>query len=127
MPPLSHLVRLGRAYKAYVGGDESAGYPPLPRRGEAPHRLAPPRPRRGVVSPQSAGRPFAKGYMEFDLFRKIVDEAKGFVYDVNLHHRGESTIHPRLPDMVRYAKDAGLYTRLHSNGTLLHDAGGQPR
>ena len=118
MPSLSHLVRLGRAYKAYVGGDESAGYPPL-RLWVEPTDVCN---LRCVMCPQSTERPFAKGYMEFDLFRKIVDEAKGFVYDVNLHHRGESTIHPRLPDMVRYAKDAGLYTRLHSNATLLDEA-----
>src|SRR3972149_281665 len=123
MPSLSHLVRLGRAYKAYVGGDESAGYPPL-RLWGAPTDVCHPR---CVIWPPSAEPPLAQGDMEFALFRKSVDEAKGFVYDVNLHHRGESTIHPRLPDMVRYAKDAGLYTRLHSNGTLLHDAGGQPR
>ncbi len=117
MPPLGHLVRLGRAYTAYIGGEERAGYAPL-RLWIEPTDVCN---LRCVMCPQSTERPFAKGYMEFDLFRKIVDEAKGFVYDVNLHHRGESTIHPRLPDMVRYAKDAGIYTRLHSNATLLDE------
>ncbi len=37
-----------------------------------------------------------KGFMDFDLFKKIVDEAKDFVFDVHLLHRGESLLHPRL-------------------------------
>ncbi len=118
MPSLSHLVRLGRAYKSYVAGDESAAYPPL-RLWIEPTDVCN---LRCVMCPQSVPRGFAKGYMDMDLFRKIVDEAKGFVYDVNLHHRGESTIHPRLGEMIRYAREAGIYTRLHTNGTLLDEA-----
>jgi len=118
MPSLSHLVRLGRAYKSYVAGDERAAYPPL-RLWIEPTDVCN---LRCVMCPQSVPRGFAKGYMDIDLFRKIVDEAKGLVYDVNLHHRGESTIHPRLGEMVRYAREAGIYTRLHTNGTLLDEA-----
>jgi radical SAM protein with 4Fe4S-binding SPASM domain len=76
---------------------------------------------RCVMCPQSFGRRFAKGYMEFSLFKKIIDEAKTFVYDVNLHHTGEPTLHPRLPEMIRYAKESGIYTRLHTNATLLNE------
>lgn len=118
MPGVTHLLRLARTYKHYVAGDESVGAPPL-RLWIEPTDVCN---LRCVMCPQSEPRGFAKGYMTFDLFTKIVDEARAFVYDVNLHHRGESTIHPRLPDMVRYAKGAGLYTRLHSNATLLDEA-----
>ncbi len=76
---------------------------------------------RCIMCPQSFGRRFAKGYMEFSLFKKIIDEAKTFVYDVNLHHTGEPTLHPRLPEMIRYAKESGIYTRLHTNATLLNE------
>jgi len=62
-----------------------------------------------------------KGYMEFDLFRKIADEAAGFVYEVHLLHRGESLLHPRFFDMVRYARDKGIVTKFHTNGTLLDE------
>jgi radical SAM protein with 4Fe4S-binding SPASM domain len=109
MPSLNHLVRLGRAYKSYVAGDEQAAYPPL-RLWIEPTDVCN---LRCVMCPQSVPRAFAKGYMEMDLFRKIVDEARGFVYDVNLHQLGE---------MIRYARDAGIYTRLHTNGTLLDEA-----
>ena len=73
---------------------------------------------RCVMCPQSFPRAHAKGYMDWDLFRKIIDEAAEFVYDINLHHTGESTLHKRLPDMIAYARQAGIYTRLHSNGTF---------
>jgi radical SAM protein with 4Fe4S-binding SPASM domain len=57
--------------------------------------------------------------MELDLFEKIVDEASGFARDLYLHHRGEPFINPQLFSMIRYAEDAGLRTRFHTNGTML--------
>jgi radical SAM protein with 4Fe4S-binding SPASM domain len=62
------------------------------------------------------------GFMDFDLYRKIIDEAKDFVYDMNIHHRGESTLHPQLVEMIRYAKHRGLPIKLHTNGTTLTEA-----
>lgn len=76
---------------------------------------------RCVMCPQSFERRFAKGYMEFSLFKKIIDEAREFVYDVNLHHTGEPTLHPKLPEMIRYARESGIYTRLHTNATILNE------
>ena len=60
-----------------------------------------------------------KGFMDFDVFKKIIDEASGFVSDVNLFHRGESLLHSEVFEMLRYAKDKGLSTRLNTNATLL--------
>jgi MoaA/NifB/PqqE/SkfB family radical SAM enzyme len=62
-----------------------------------------------------------KGYMDFDLFRKIIDEAKDWAFDIHLMHRGESLLHPEFFRMVAYAKEAGLVTRFHTNGTLLDE------
>ena len=62
-----------------------------------------------------------KGRMTFELFRKIVDEAKNFIHEANLIHRGESLLHPEFFEMVRYAADAGIVTKLHTNGTLLDE------
>jgi len=59
------------------------------------------------------------GFMDFELFKKIVDEAKDFVFDVHLLHRGESLSHPDFFKMIRYAHEAGIVTRFHTNGTLL--------
>ncbi len=62
-----------------------------------------------------------KGHMDYDLFRRIVDEARGYVNDIYLHHRGEPLLNPRIFDMIRYARDAGIKTRFHTNGTLLDE------
>ena len=75
-----------------------------------------------VMCPQSCDEtPFKRGFMEFSLFRKIIDEAKDFVFDINLHHSGESLLHPDIIEMIRYAKQAGIYTRMHTNATKLDE------
>jgi len=60
-----------------------------------------------------------KGYMEFKLFKKIIDEAKDYVYEANLFHRGEPLMNPRIIEMIHYAADSGIKTRLHTNASLL--------
>ena len=62
-----------------------------------------------------------KGDMDLDLYKKIIDEAKDFVYEVNLFHRGEPLLHPDIIDMIEYAKKSGLKTRIHTNGVLLNE------
>jgi len=76
---------------------------------------------RCVMCPNKDLEKAQKGYMDFDLFKKIVDEASRFVFDVHLLHRGESLLHPDFFKMARYAHDAGLVTRFHTNGTLLDE------
>lgn len=60
-----------------------------------------------------------KGFMNFDLFKRIIDEAADFIHDVYLHHRGESLLHPDIFEMIKYAKMKNILTRLHTNATLL--------
>lgn len=62
-----------------------------------------------------------RGFMELDLFRKIIDEASAFVFDVHLHHRGETLLHPRFFEMAQYAAAAGVKTKLHTNATVLDE------
>ena len=62
-----------------------------------------------------------KGFMRFELFKKIIDEAAGLVFEVSLAHRGEAFLHPQILDMIDYAKEKGLFTRLHTNGSLLSE------
>ena len=57
--------------------------------------------------------------MDFNLYKKIIDEADGAVYDVNLFHRGEPLLHPQIADMISYAAARKIRTRLHTNATLL--------
>jgi radical SAM protein with 4Fe4S-binding SPASM domain len=46
--------------------------------------------------------------MDFDLFKKIVDEIGGKVPALRLSLRGEPTLHPRFIDCIKYAKERGI-------------------
>lgn len=61
------------------------------------------------------------GFMDLDLFEKIIDELRFHSYDIYVHHRGESLLHPKLPNMISYANLNGIKTRLHTNATLLNE------
>ena len=62
-----------------------------------------------------------RGFMDFNLFKKIIDEAADFIHDVYLHHRGEALLHPDIFKMIKYAKQRKISTRLHTNATLLNE------
>lgn len=57
--------------------------------------------------------------MDFDLYKKIINEAAGTVYDINLFHRGEPLLHPQIVDMISYGAAKNIRTRLHTNAVLL--------
>jgi pyruvate-formate lyase-activating enzyme len=59
------------------------------------------------------------GFMSFSLFQKIIDQARDWVHDINVHHRGEALLHPQFIDMVHYAGANGIFTKLHTNATRL--------
>ncbi len=61
------------------------------------------------------------GMMDQGLFQKIVDEAAPYIHDMNIHHRGESLLHPDLFDMIAYASERGIMVKLHTNATLLDE------
>src|SRR6266700_2730965 len=46
--------------------------------------------------------------MDFALFTKVIDEIGGKVPALRLSLRGESTVHPKFVDCVRYAKEHGI-------------------
>jgi radical SAM protein with 4Fe4S-binding SPASM domain len=57
--------------------------------------------------------------MKLDLYKRIVDEICDYAHDIYLHHRGEPLLHPDLFEMIKYANQKGLLTKLHTNATLL--------
>ncbi len=59
------------------------------------------------------------GFMDVDMFKQIIDELTSHSYDIYVHHRGESLLHPRLAEMIGYAHSNKIRTRLHTNATLL--------
>lgn len=67
--------------------------------------------------------PYRRGYMEFDLFQNIIEEgvAKGFC-SAKFSLRGEPMLHPKLAEMVKYAKDKGILDiYFNTNATLLDE------
>lgn len=61
-----------------------------------------------------------RGFMDMDLFRKIIDDAYGSnVYEVALFLGGEPLLHKDLPAMVEYVARKGLEPRIYTNACLL--------
>lgn len=60
-----------------------------------------------------------KGYMDWGLFTRIVDEMAPHVRTTTLHIWGEALLHPRIQDMVRYCRSHGLHSEISTNATLL--------
>jgi radical SAM protein with 4Fe4S-binding SPASM domain len=59
--------------------------------------------------------------MDFELFKKIIDEASEVgVKRIYLYLHGESSIHPRIVDMIRHIKLNGLGITMHTNGMLFN-------
>ena len=64
------------------------------------------------------------GIMKFELFKKIVDDIKGFprkIKFISLQCRGESLLNPKLPEMIKYLKAANVAEQivLNTNASLL--------
>jgi radical SAM protein with 4Fe4S-binding SPASM domain len=67
--------------------------------------------------------PYRRGYMDFDLFKRIIDEGvENGLCAIKLSLRGEPTLHPRLCEMVKYAKEKGILDiYFNTNATLLNE------
>ena len=50
-----------------------------------------------------------KGFMDFGLFKKIINEVAGKVYSIRLSLRGEPTLHKNFIDSIKYAKENGIH------------------
>ncbi len=60
-----------------------------------------------------------KGHMKWDLFTMVIDEMAPHVKTTTLHIWGEPLLTPRLPEMIRYARERGIEVTLSTNATLL--------
>jgi radical SAM protein with 4Fe4S-binding SPASM domain len=63
------------------------------------------------------------GYIEWALFQKLIDEGAGHrLRSIKLNYRGEPLLHPRLTEMVAYAKNQGIMeVQFNTNGLLLSE------
>jgi len=62
-----------------------------------------------------------RGFMEWKVYKKIIDEINGKSKTVYLHQFGESLLHSDLVEMVKYASKAGLWVSLSTNGLMLNE------
>ena len=56
-----------------------------------------------------------------DLFKKIIDEMKDYVLQLSLQNWGEATLVKELPEMIKYASNNGIFTRLSTNFSIKYD------
>ncbi len=59
------------------------------------------------------------GYMSLDNFKKIIDQIYKHTIVLNLYLQGEPYLHPRLPEMIAYAKEKRLFVSLSTNANIL--------
>ncbi len=60
----------------------------------------------------------AKGYMEFAVFKKVIDEIHKTAFMVVLWNQGEPYLNQDFNKMVKYASDHGLFTLVSTNGNI---------
>jgi len=60
----------------------------------------------------------SRGFMDFELFKQIID-ATPFITQVHTQGYGEPLLHPRIADMVEYARKAGKRVIFYTNGSSL--------
>jgi len=59
------------------------------------------------------------GFMNRNLFKKIINEIKDFAEIIYLHGLGEPILHPEFFDFLRLAKKAKLHVGISTNGMTL--------
>lgn len=60
-----------------------------------------------------------RGVMSIDSFRHIVADIKPYVHTIQLFWQGEPLLNDNLPEMVRIAREAGIYTIVSTNAQRL--------
>jgi len=115
---MNNIFRLAQVFWAYKQGREKLPYKPLRLWIEPTNHCN----LRCQMCPHGEkDAELDKGFMEIDLFKRLVQEASGFGADVNLFMGGESLLHPRINEMIAYCKSQGVPSRLYTNATLLND------
>jgi len=77
-----------------------------------------------IMCPRSKHMNRARGFMEFKLYTRVIDEVAGYspetkTKEIELFHFGESLLHPQIAAMVGYAVDKGLNIVLSVNAPQL--------
>jgi radical SAM protein with 4Fe4S-binding SPASM domain len=85
-------------------------------------------PMKCVMCPRTKNMTRPQGFMDYRLFQRAIDELASanpsFAREhvVWLHHFGESLLHPRFGDCIRYAASKGVLTGLSINPFMLSES-----
>jgi len=63
----------------------------------------------------------SKGDMDFELYKKIIDELGNKLLFLNLYNYGEPLLHKNITDMVSYAKSKGILVCINTNMLALNN------
>ncbi|MEQ8768703.1 MAG: radical SAM protein [Planctomycetota bacterium] len=72
---------------------------------------------RCTICPVNNGMKRPKAFLDFEVFRKIIDENPGLDFILPFQW-GEPLLHPQIFEMIEYANRAGVRTMITTNGTL---------
>ncbi len=61
------------------------------------------------------------GMLDFDLYKKIIDELSDTLVYLLLYFQGEPYLHPQFLQLVKYAAQKNIYTATSTNGHYLND------
>lgn len=117
MGKISSLINFAAAYSNYARGKTGCSHFPLQVWVEPTSVCN----IRCPMCPSDALPHEKRGFMDPDLFRKIIDDISGMVKNVSICHRGEPLLHERICEMIRYAADSGMAAKISTNATLLDE------
>ena len=63
----------------------------------------------------------SKGFMSFELFKKIIDEVGRYVFVVDFWNWGEPLLNKDIFRMIRYANEKRIKTRVSTNMTVMNE------
>ncbi|HOY39030.1 MAG: SPASM domain-containing protein [Bacteroidales bacterium] len=58
-------------------------------------------------------------YMDYEVFKRIVDELRPNIINANLYFQGEPLMHPEIENLISYAEKNRIHTTISTNGGLL--------
>lgn len=66
------------------------------------------------------------GFIDLNLYKTLINQVYDKVDSVSLYSTGEPLLHPKLSDMIRYAKSKGIRcVQISTNATLLNEKNGK--
>lgn len=61
------------------------------------------------------------GYMTFDTFKNVIDQAAGNIEFISLASRGEPLLCPEIENMLAYTRDKFLNLKMNTNASILDE------